>query len=152
VTLDELPAREGIRKTLTRYNINGDVGNYDEVLKCFIDDAIFEIPVGKWKGRDTISNVLRTMAKVRVGNEWKLSIAASGPVGAAISASGSRKARHWHRLPTSIELTSSPPRPPRLRGATGYAAAAIAARLDGQTVSSSSTCRKRPVAIQVVTE
>jgi hypothetical protein len=70
VTLDELPAREGIRKTLTRYNINGDVGNYDEVLKCFIDDAIFEIPVGKWKGRDTISNVLRTMAKVRVGDEW----------------------------------------------------------------------------------
>jgi 3-phenylpropionate/cinnamic acid dioxygenase small subunit len=60
MTLDELLARESIRKTLVGYNIAGDRLRVDEFAACFTDDAIFEIaavgedPGARLAGREVI--------------------------------------------------------------------------------------------------
>lgn len=46
MTLDELLARESIRKTLAAYNQSGDRARYDELALQFTEDGILELPGG----------------------------------------------------------------------------------------------------------
>jgi hypothetical protein len=48
MTLDELIAREGIRKTLARYTLQGDRGDIETFLGAFTQDAVLEF-VGEWR-------------------------------------------------------------------------------------------------------
>jgi hypothetical protein len=65
VTLDELLAREGIRKTMARYTNAGDNGDYDDLIGCYAEDGIFEVATGRWEGRAAILAALRSMAAAR---------------------------------------------------------------------------------------
>jgi hypothetical protein len=48
MTLEELLAREAIRKTLARYTLQGDRGNIEAFLRAFTEDAVLEF-VGEWR-------------------------------------------------------------------------------------------------------
>lgn len=48
MTLEELLAREGIRKTLSRYTLQGDRGDIEAFLGAFTEDAVLEF-VGEWR-------------------------------------------------------------------------------------------------------
>jgi hypothetical protein len=48
MTLDELLAREGIRRTLSRYTLHGDRGDIEAFLAAFTRDAVLEF-VGEWR-------------------------------------------------------------------------------------------------------
>jgi hypothetical protein len=50
MTIDELLAREGIRKTLARYTLQGDRGDIDAFLGAFTEDAVLEF-VGEWRAQ-----------------------------------------------------------------------------------------------------
>jgi hypothetical protein len=62
MTLEELLAREGIRKTLARYTLQGDRGDVEAFLGAFTADAVLEF-AGEWRAeghagiRERIANV-----------------------------------------------------------------------------------------------
>jgi hypothetical protein len=65
MTIEELLAREGIRKTIARYTEAGDGGRYEDLIPCYAEDGTFEIATGRWTGRAVIGQALRTMRKAR---------------------------------------------------------------------------------------
>ena len=60
MTLDEMLAREGIRKTMAQYNIAGDRLRVDDYVAVFTEDAVIQsdgVPVSdafEYRGRDAI--------------------------------------------------------------------------------------------------
>lgn len=55
MTLDETMDREAIRKTLAKYNIDGDRGQVDGFVASFTEDAVFESKGSyRCEGRDAI--------------------------------------------------------------------------------------------------
>jgi len=65
MTIDELLAREAIRKTIARYTEAGDAGRYEDLIHCYAEDGAFEIANGHWTGRVAIEQALRTMRRAR---------------------------------------------------------------------------------------
>jgi hypothetical protein len=65
MTVDELSAREGIRDTIARYNVAGDLRNVDDFLSLFACDAVFEFagfpPLEgfRFEGREAIDPTAR---------------------------------------------------------------------------------------------
>jgi len=58
--IEEALAREGIRETLSRYNLSGDRGRLEELVDCFTADGILEIEgEPPCRGRDAILARLR---------------------------------------------------------------------------------------------
>ena len=59
MTIDELLARESIRKTLAAYNSSGDRARFDEMMEQFTEDGVIELPGGaRYEGRDAIRGAL----------------------------------------------------------------------------------------------
>lgn len=55
MTLDEMLAREAIRKTMAAYNQAGDRAKYDELILQFTEDGILEVPSGaRYEGRAAV--------------------------------------------------------------------------------------------------
>ncbi|TZG27924.1 nuclear transport factor 2 family protein [Sphingomonas montanisoli] len=54
MTMDEVIARECIRDTIARYNMNGDRMRTDAFLACFTEDAVYQSDVFDLHGRDAI--------------------------------------------------------------------------------------------------
>ena len=67
MTIEEMLAREGIRKTIAQYTDAGDNGRYEDLIPCYAEDGIFEVAIGKWQGRVEIENALRTLRAKRDG-------------------------------------------------------------------------------------
>ena len=63
--VEELLAREGIRKTLAQYTNAGDNGCYEDLIPCYAEDGVFEIAIGQWRGRADIEAALRRMRAAR---------------------------------------------------------------------------------------
>lgn len=54
MTLDELIAREDIRRVMALYNTSGDSGRREEFATVFTEDAVLEAPGLHFTGRDAI--------------------------------------------------------------------------------------------------
>ncbi|HKR87464.1 MAG TPA: nuclear transport factor 2 family protein [Phenylobacterium sp.] len=54
MTVEDLLAREEIRRTLAGYNLAGDRLRVDEVVNCFTADGVLEIPGARFSGRERI--------------------------------------------------------------------------------------------------
>lgn len=65
MTVEEMLAREGIRKTIARYTDAGDNGRYEDLIPCYAEDGVFEIATSRWTGRVAIEEALRTMRSAR---------------------------------------------------------------------------------------
>lgn len=65
MTVEEMLAREGIRKTLAQYTDAGDNGRYEDLISCYAEDGIFEIAIGTWQGRAEIEKALRSLRAKR---------------------------------------------------------------------------------------
>lgn len=65
MTVAEMLAREGIRKTIAQYTAAGDAGRYEELIACYAEDGVFEIAIGKWQGRGEIEAALRRLRAQR---------------------------------------------------------------------------------------
>ena len=65
LTVEEMLAREGIRKTIAQYTDAGDNGRYEDLIPCYAEDGVFEIAIGRWQGRSEIEAALRGMRAQR---------------------------------------------------------------------------------------
>jgi ketosteroid isomerase-like protein len=106
MTLDEMSDREAIRKTLAKYNIDGDRGQVDGFVATFTEDAVFESGGSfRCEGREAIR---RWFGELVGGGREKPAAAADAP-----------PARNFlrHQISTSvIEITG----PGRARAQTYF--------------------------------
>ena len=63
MTIEELLAREEIRRTLAAYNIAGDRARAEELAATFTEDGILEVPGARHEGRDTILQWIRGIGR-----------------------------------------------------------------------------------------
>jgi ketosteroid isomerase-like protein len=68
MTIEELLAREGIRKTIAHYTDAGDNSRYEDLVRCYAEDGVFEIAIGTWQGRPAIEQALRDLRARRDGD------------------------------------------------------------------------------------
>lgn len=68
MTVEEMLAREGIRKTIAQYTDAGDNGRYEDLIPCYAEDGIFEVAIGQWQGRAEIEQALRSLRAKRDAN------------------------------------------------------------------------------------
>ncbi|MGH0029637.1 MAG: nuclear transport factor 2 family protein [Myxococcota bacterium] len=60
----EAVAREGIRHVIARYNYAGDRGRLDELVACFTEDGVMELPdLPPLRGREAIHGHLAGVAR-----------------------------------------------------------------------------------------
>jgi hypothetical protein len=64
MTVDDLLAREAIRLTMARYNINGDRGRLPALAACFAEDGVLEFLGKRLAGRAAIAEGLKTPNKM----------------------------------------------------------------------------------------
>jgi ketosteroid isomerase-like protein len=59
----ELDARECIRDLVARYNASGDSARFDAMLELFAEDAVLEVPDGRFEGRAAIRAFFEGVAR-----------------------------------------------------------------------------------------
>jgi uncharacterized protein (TIGR02246 family) len=59
----ELDARECIRDLVARYNASGDSARFDAMLELFAEDAVLEVPGGRFEGRAAIRAFFEGVAR-----------------------------------------------------------------------------------------
>ena len=66
MTIDELLAREGIRRTLATYNVHGDRLKVADLVALFTQDAVFDLAAtggARLEGREAIAGFFTGMAR-----------------------------------------------------------------------------------------
>lgn len=63
MTIDELIAREEIRRTLAAYHLAGDRARTDEFASLFTADGVLETPHSRYEGREDIRQWMRGMTQ-----------------------------------------------------------------------------------------
>jgi hypothetical protein len=63
--IDEVCAREEIRRTMAQYNMAGDRGLFEDMAATFLDDGVLETRNGPWIGRRAIVEGLTAGRKAR---------------------------------------------------------------------------------------